>query len=454
VTLRTRLALALMVLSALATASVGTLAYVSTGRQLTSQIDSNLRDIATTYASTQPGGRGGSGGDGGRGAVQLQTVLVQQLDSDGSVQSSPTGISVPVTAADRALAARGSGQLYRDVTLEGHPYRLLTIADEHGAVQALRPLAESQKVLEDLRLRILLAVIVVVLAAAAAGWLVSRQVTRRLRELAAAASLVAETGRLDVRTRADGRDETGQLARAFTAMLAALDRSQSAQRRLVQDAGHELRTPLTSLQTNLDVLRRHPDLDVGQQGQILTDLHSETRELTLLVNELVELSLGAGNETPPEHIWLAELAARVIARARRRTDRTITLEADDSAAYAPQSQLDRALANLVDNAVKFSPDGTTIDVTIDHGRLTVRDRGPGVEDADVERVFDRFYRADAARQLPGSGLGLSIVQEIVTRAGGTVFAGNHPTGGAAIGFKLPPAAFQPSSNPDSTSRLS
>jgi two-component system sensor histidine kinase MprB len=434
----------------LATASIGTLAYVSTDRQLTSEIDANLHDVASSYTGARSGGRGGSGGDGGRGALQLQNVLVQQLDSDGSVESSPTGITVPVTAADRALAARGSGQRYRDLTIDGHPYRLLTVAGDHGAVQVLRPLTETRKVLADLRLRILVAAVVVVLAAAAAGWLVSRQVTRRLRALAGAASLVAETGRLDVPTRTDGKDETGQLARAFAAMLAALDRSQSAQRRLVQDAGHELRTPLTSLQTNLDVLRRHPELDAGQQRQIYTDLHSETRELTLLVNELVELSLGAGSETRPERVRLAEMAERVIARARRRTDRPINLEADDSIAFGSQAQLDRALANLVDNAVKFSPAGTALDVTIVNGRVAVRDHGPGLADADVEHVFDRFYRSDAARQLPGSGLGLSIVHDIVTRAGGTVFAGNHPGGGADIGFRLPPAALQPSSNPGST----
>jgi two-component system sensor histidine kinase MprB len=101
----------------------------------------------------------------------------------------------------------------------------------------------------------------------------------------------------------------------------------------------------------------------------------------------------------------------------------------------------------VDNAVKFSPDGTPVDVTIASGRVTIRDHGPGLADADVKRIFDRFYRSDAARQLPGSGLGLSIVHDVVTRCGGTVFAGNHPAGGAVIGFVLPPSAFQPSSNP-------
>jgi two-component system sensor histidine kinase MprB len=291
----------------------------------------------------------------------------------------------------------------------------------------------------------------VVAAAAAAGWLVARQVTRRLRDLAAAASVVADTGRLDVTTRTDGRDESGQLARAFTAMLAALDRSQSAQRRLVQDAGHELRTPLTSLQTNLDVLRRHPELDGDQRRQILNDLHGETRELTLLVNELVELSLGGLNDVQPELVTLAEPAQRVVTRARRRSDRRISLTADDSAATVPPVQLERALWNLLDNAVKFSPAGTPIEVSISQGRVSVRDHGGGLADSDIGRVYDRFFRSDAARQLPGSGLGLSIVQAVVVRAGGVVFAGNHPDGGAVIGFELPAASFQPSFNSGSTS---
>jgi two-component system sensor histidine kinase MprB len=436
VTLRSKVAVALIVLTTLATVAIGGVAYYSTDHQLASEIDTSLRDVAT-YSQTQ-GGRDHLRGDENHGVVQLQTVLVQQLAADGSVLSSPDGATVPVTDADRAIAARGSGELFRPVSIDGHPYRMLTTGGEHdGAVQVLRPLSESQGVLDGLRLRILLAAIVVILAAAVVGWLLSRRVTGGLRSLAAAAGLVADTGRLDVDIDESASDETGQLARAFTRMLGALDRSQVAQRRLVQDAGHELRTPLTSLRTNLDVLARHPELDTARRGAIVSDLQGETRELTSLVNELIELGLGGATEIPPSRFELAAVAERVATRAYRRSGRTVTVQADGSVVFTIEPQLERALANLVDNAIKFSPAGSPVQVGVEAGRVTVRDRGAGLTPADLPRVFDRFYRSDDARQQPGSGLGLSIVQDVAVRSGGSVFASNHPDGGAAVGFVLP-----------------
>lgn len=445
-TLRAKVTAALIVLSTLATVSIGWVAYLSTEHRLMSEIDTSLRDVAT-YAAAQPGGRDGFQG-GGRGAVQLQTVLVQELGPDGSVLGPSTDPSIPVTAADRAVAAGGSGALYRQVSLDGHPYRMLTVATDHGAVQVLRPLAESLGVLSGLRMRIVLAAATVILAAAASGWLVSRQVTRRLRELAAAAGLVAATSRLDIALDTSGSDETGQLARSFTGMLGALDRSQLAQRRLVQDAGHELRTPLTSLRTNLDVLARHPQLEETQRRVLVADLQGETRELTMLVNELIDLSLGSNAELPPQELSLSSVVSHAVTRAQRRSGRQITVEADDTIVCAVGAQVERAVTNLLDNAIKFSPDGSVIEVRIANGRVSVRDHGPGLAAVDASRVFDRFYRSDQARQLPGSGLGLSIVLDLVTRAGGTVFAGNHPAGGATIGFTLPVTAeLQPGFNP-------
>lgn len=435
-TLRTKVTTALIVLAALATIAIGSLAYYSTERQLGSEIDTSLRDVAA-YAQTQ-GGRNNLRGDENHGVVQLQTVLVQQLAADGSVISGPEGLAVPVTAADKVIAANGSGELFRQVTIAGRPYRMLTTGGEHdGAVQVLRPLSESSSVLAGLRLRILLAAIVVIFAAAVAGWLLSRRFTRGLRSLAVAAGLVADTGRLDVGVDASGSDETGQLARAFTRMLGALDRSQVAQRRLVQDAGHELRTPLTSLRTNLDVLSRYPDLDRTRRAAIVSDLQGETLELTTLVNELIELGLGGATEIPASPVQLAAVAERVAGRAQRRSRRTVMVQSDASTVFAIEPQLERALANLVDNAIKFSPPDTPISITVQTGRVSVRDQGAGLAPVDLPRVFDRFYRSDNARQQPGSGLGLSIVQDVVTRSGGTVFAGNHRDGGAVVGFTLP-----------------
>ena len=220
-------------------------------------------------------------------------------------------------------------------------------------------------------------------------------------------------------------------------MLDALQRSKQEQQQLVQDAGHELRTPLTSLRTNVSVLRRRNDsLSAEQREQVLADLDSETRELTDLVNELVELATDRRDDEPVQPVRLADVAERAAARARRRFGRDVTVNGDESLLDGRPMALERALQNLVDNACKFSDDGP-VEVTVADGTVTVRDHGPGLVDADIPHLFDRFYRSVEMRSKPGSGLGLSIVRSIVEGHGGGVFARNADGGGAAIGFVLP-----------------
>ena len=221
-------------------------------------------------------------------------------------------------------------------------------------------------------------------------------------------------------------------------MLGALAVSRTEQQRLVQDAGHELRTPLTSLKTNLSVLRRHPEMTSEMRDGVLDDLDAEVGELTELVNELVAVASGELDEQPNERIELPALAEEVAERVGRRRSRDIVVDIRSRAAVdAPRPTLDRAITNLVDNACKFDTTGGPIEVVVDGGSLTVLDRGPGIEHGDEQRIFDRFHRSESARSLPGSGLGLSIVRDVVTRAGGTVSAARRDGGGAAIGFTLP-----------------
>ena len=234
-----------------------------------------------------------------------------------------------------------------------------------------------------------------------------------------------------------GNDEVGRLGSAFNGMLGALAASRDDQRRLVEDAGHELRTPLTSVRTNLAVLRRHPDLDPETRAKIIDDLHAETEELVGLVEEVVSLARGSTDGTAPEPVELGAMASVVARRAERRHSRPVTVVADDSIVEAAPPALERAISNLVDNAAKFDAGNGAIEIEIAAGRLIVLDRGPGITAADAGRVFDRFYRADDARALPGSGLGLSIVREVVERAGGHVEAAPRPGGGAIVGFTLP-----------------
>jgi two-component system sensor histidine kinase MprB len=233
-------------------------------------------------------------------------------------------------------------------------------------------------------------------------------------------------------------------------MLGQLARSKDDQQRLVADAGHELRTPLTSIRTNVSLLRRLDRLSPGEREEVLDDLTSETRELTGLVNELVELAMERRATEEEADVDLRDVAERVAERARRRTDRAVQVDVGSgpTLVHGRVGGLERALANLVDNALKFDPTGRDpVEIRLRSGLVEVRDRGPGIPPEDVNRIFDRFHRATAVRSLPGSGLGLSIVKDVVTSHGGQVYARNREGGGAVIGFTLPVDRLQPGSNP-------
>jgi two-component system sensor histidine kinase MprB len=231
-------------------------------------------------------------------------------------------------------------------------------------------------------------------------------------------------------------------------MLTRLAAARDAQERLIQDAAHELRTPLTSLRTNASVLRRFADLSPDARTRLVDDVQGETRELSNLVDELVELALDRRTDDPDETVDLAALAQHAAQRVARRTGRQIRVDADDSTIRGRRHGLERAIGNLLENAAKFDGGDAPIQVHIREGRIGVLDRGPGIDSGDAARVFDRFYRASAARSLPGSGLGLSIVADVAQAHGGTVFAGSRPGGGAEVGFTVGHDRLLPGSEPD------
>jgi two-component system sensor histidine kinase MprB len=256
--------------------------------------------------------------------------------------------------------------------------------------------------------------------------------------LTRAAEHVAATRDLEVPIEVTRRDEIGRLAAAFNTMLAALASSRSQQRRLVADAGHELRTPLTSLRTNIEVLARVGDMPAGDRTELLADARQELEELSALVGELVDLAADA----PPEEslaLRLDEVVGEAVERFRRRSGREVFLTAEETVLQGKPGRLTRAVGNLLDNAGKFSPPNTPVEVALRAGRLEVRDHGPGFGAEDLSRVFERFYRAVGARTTPGSGLGLAIVEEVAREHGGRAFAANADGGGAVVGFEVPVA---------------
>jgi two-component system sensor histidine kinase MprB len=436
VSLRLKLVLALVLLATFATVAIGVTTYVATANKLQDSIDRSLRDDAREGPGP-PSRRSPDEHD----APEPVGVTRQELDPQGHVESYSDEPIQPATIDVRLAGSSEPDQVIHDLDVDGVPHRVLTVAHgdpDLGATMYVRSLAESERVLDGIRRRTAVAVAVVIAVAALAGWLIARQATKRLLRLTEVAEEVASTGRLDVEVPVGGRDEAGRLGVAFNEMLVALARSEDAQRRLVQDASHELRTPLTSLRTNVSVLRRYESLRPQDRVRLITDLDRESQELTSLVNELVDLATDRRGTEPDQQVALGPVIDRVAARARRRTGRSIVVDADESVVVGRPQALERAVTNLVDNAAKFSAEGdSTIDVSLRAGRVEVSDRGPGIAPADLTHVFDRFYRALDARSRPGSGLGLAIVRDVVTAHGGTVFATNRDGGGATVGFTIP-----------------
>lgn len=450
--LRWRIALGMAAIAALVSALGAGAAYLSTERQLRDTFDQSLLARARDLAAT-PGGfeRGGDGTnrdpDGAFGPSQCPPTgllepanVAQVVTSQGEIVNClEGGRTIPADAAALA-AARSSPGVARLATVDHRgTYRVVTVARRDGTVLQLgRDLDEIDDVLGSLGIRLVLLAGAGVVLAAILGWVLATRIVAPITRLRGAAERIARTGELDAELPAGGTDEVGSLATSFATMVDALADSRRRQQQLVADASHELRTPLTSLQTNAELLERSERLNDDQRRQVSEGIRFEVGELTDLVSELVTLAREPGADHEAEEpVVLAELASAAVEAARLRTDREITLAVTDAAATVPgrPRAIGRAIANLLDNAVKYG--AGPIDVVVDGTSVEVGDRGPGIPEADLPHVFDRFYRADAARTETGSGLGLAIVAQVVERHGGAVSARNRPGGGAVVGFTLP-----------------
>ncbi|HEY1457346.1 MAG TPA: HAMP domain-containing sensor histidine kinase, partial [Solirubrobacteraceae bacterium] len=246
-------------------------------------------------------------------------------------------------------------------------------------------------------------------------------------------------------------DEIGRLAVSFNAMMDALERSMSAldasvhaQRQLVADASHELRTPVTSLRTNIEILQQTDDMDPAERRRMLADVVGQIEELTLLMNDLIDLARGDQPHSQTEDVRLDLLISEAIDRTRRHApDSVFHIDLQPMVIPGLPARLDRAINNLLDNAVKYSDPGAPVHVSLHDGQVVVRDHGSGIRAEDLPHVFDRFYRGAEARGRPGSGLGLAIVRQVAEQHGGTVSAESPADGGTLICMRFPAAEAQP-----------
>jgi len=273
--------------------------------------------------------------------------------------------------------------------------------------------------------------------AALAGALVSRATLAPVRRLTAAAERVAKTRDPSERVPETGRGELTRLGSSFNTMLAALEDALATQKQFVADASHELRTPLTSMQTNIEVLKQQERLAPDARGRLFDDLQREAHEMRDLITGLLELARGEDPGLERKPVQLDELVAAVVERARARYPHlTFEEQLEPATIEGVPDRIERAVWNLLENAGKWSEDGSTVEVTLAGGEVRVRDHGPGIAAEERERVFDRFYRAAAARSQPGSGLGLAIVREVAEAHGGSVSAEEAPGGGALLRLRL------------------
>ncbi len=442
--LRTRVSLLVAVAAGFAVAVVSLAAYFTMRMELYRQLDSSLKSRAQTAAELQ---------------LDPQSFIDQPtlflLTAENKVFFVTADGRVYYSARDRdlaqslgsgpeiAVAAGNSATALRTLRVDGVDYRIATAPSGPGRALVLaRSMTDVTTTLDHLRVVTFSVGIAGIVFAAVAGLIVARAGLRPVERLTEATEHVAQTGDLTP-IDLDSRDEIGRLARSFNAMLAALDLSRTRQRQLVADAGHELRTPLTSLRTNLDLLAQSDaaganGLSPADRASLLVDVRAQVEELSGLVSDLVELARDDAPSTELEEVEFAAIVERAIERVRRRAS-GLRFDARLSSwmVLGDSNALERAVTNLLDNAAKWSPPGGCVRVELHGGRLSVADDGPGIAEADLPHVFDRFYRSTDARSMPGSGLGLAIVRQVATRHAGTVSAGRAGSGGALMAFQLP-----------------
>jgi two-component system sensor histidine kinase MprB len=370
------------------------------------------------------------------------TGVAQIVTPEGGVVGPADAVksTIPVTESAFDVATGRKKAALNDQTVRGVHLRVLSVKLPGGEVlQVARPLTEVDNTLGHLRWILLAVTAGGVALAAGLGLFVARGTLKPVRRLTDTAEHVAATQDLSRRLPEGGRDELDRLGASFNTMLAALESSREAQRQLVADASHELRTPLTSVRTNVELLAHAPDLPETERERIVVAVGDQVEELTVLVGDLVDLARPNGCEggEEPEEVRLDLLVADAVTGARAHVvDREFIVDVEPSMVSGSRPRLYRAVRNLLDNAIKWGPPGSPVEVSLHDGELIVRDHGPGIPDEDLPHVFDRFYRSPSARGLPGSGLGLAIVRQVAEAHGGSVSAESLNDGGARMRLRL------------------
>ncbi len=459
--LRGRFALLSAVAVSVAVIIAALASYFLLSAQLNNQVDKNLSRTRPPDAhfisavdayqkcvqDTQNFAAGGPGGGNlGPGNPFNQEYVL----ANGNMCATNADLQVAVSDTQRGVAAgtleapQDHGIFYDTYSIKGEHVRVYTVYLGDGvAVSSIGSLSDVDSSLSQLTLWLAIAAVGGVALATVAGLVVARSAVKPVRRLTRAVEHVAKTEDLSIKLPVEGRDEINRLGAAFNKMTKALATSRVRQHQLIADAGHELRTPLTSLRANVDLLLRSErtgrELPPGRREAMLVSVDQQLHELSGLVTDLLELSRSQeGGARRTMRVALHESVGRAIERARLRGPGLhFDIEIEPWYVQGDPTALDRAVVNLLDNAVKFSPAGGTVTVRLKDGEYVVADQGPGIDPADLPHVFERFWRSDSARSLPGSGLGLAIVSQVAEESGGKVSLQPAQGGGTVARLWLP-----------------
>lgn len=421
--------------------------YIAVQSSMRGRLDRQLKTFAATAAAVARNAPAHSHPrKGTRFAPQLPRAGLETggdaalFSASGTIYRSPEDHTVfPLTSHDLDVARGSAPAYFRNGSADGTDVRIyVTPAGTGRAVIAEQSLSDLQSTLRDLAVILTAIALAGVALAGLLGLLVARAAAVPVHMLRQAAEHVGSTGDLSRRIETIGDDDLGRLSVSFNTMLAALEESHRTQQQLIADASHELRTPVASLRTNLEVLVRNPELDSAEKAPLLRDLIEQSAELGALIEDLLESARSGDSASSPEPVALDQLIASEIDHySAHHSHIHFNTQLQPHVVIGRERRLRRAVVNLLDNAVKWSPPNATVEVSLIMGELSVRDHGPGFSEEDLPRVFDRFYRSPAARGVPGSGLGLSIVRKVAAEHGGAVNACNASDGGALITLTLP-----------------
>lgn len=384
-------------------------------------------------------------------SVRGRVIAVNQ---HGILVADSAGPAPPINYASRpeiraALNGRGV-QISRNSQTLGEEI-LATSAPvlEHGrpagAIRVTQSVAAVSRAVHSSILGLAILAGVVMLLGIAAGAIVAQRIARPIRRLEGVARTFAG-GDLEAAATVEGSKEQRSLARSFNEMTERVRRLLRVQKDFVADASHQLRTPLTGLRLHLEALAERFRGDRAIHDEMEAGLR-EIDRLSQIVDELLVLSRAGEHELPGERVELDE----AVADAAERWGPTAATEGigievgvdGGGAAWIAEPDLARALDSLVENALRYSPPGSTVSLSCHGGEIEIRDEGPGLSTGEEDAVFERFSRGAAGRQGPaGTGLGLPIARELTRQWGGEVILANRPKGGLRATITIPVAAAE------------